>query len=290
MLDYRIKCGQLFQQNAIDKAKGIIAKPMPKEWFDRHSAMQIEDDNTRDLYLSILADKKPYFMKYIYPDLMRQYNTYIRNTSKKAMREFGITVDELLAKPKDGLSEAEQNFLHYYEVCMPVGTGDCVINRICRRIEDKFDGYIGRYNAGTEFDYCVMKSGTDYSRTQYQAISKLADDYNRRLRDYTVFCTRERVDVDEAYMNLQMMKVEFRNACDAACSNAAALCDILLDISYQRSSTKQFAWTMCSNEIVQNLLDKHDGWINFPTMSPDGEIHFGGNRFTPCRIQIGAAE
>ena len=31
ILDYRIKCGQLFQQNAIDKAKGIIAKPMPRE-------------------------------------------------------------------------------------------------------------------------------------------------------------------------------------------------------------------------------------------------------------------
>lgn len=30
LLDYRIKCGQHFQQNAIDKAKGIIAKPMPK--------------------------------------------------------------------------------------------------------------------------------------------------------------------------------------------------------------------------------------------------------------------
>lgn len=42
-LDYRIKCGQLFQQNAIDKAKGIIAKPMPKEWHDRHSVNTIED-------------------------------------------------------------------------------------------------------------------------------------------------------------------------------------------------------------------------------------------------------
>jgi hypothetical protein len=33
-LEYRIMCGQLFQQNAIDKTKGIIAKPRPKSWFD----------------------------------------------------------------------------------------------------------------------------------------------------------------------------------------------------------------------------------------------------------------
>ena len=46
-LDYRIKCGQLFQQNAIDKAKGIIAKPMPREWHDRHSENKIEDPEKR---------------------------------------------------------------------------------------------------------------------------------------------------------------------------------------------------------------------------------------------------
>ena len=289
-LDYRIKCGQLFQQNAIDKAKGIIAKPMPKEWFDRHAASQIEDDETRNLYLAIIADKKPYFMRYIYPDLMRQYNTYIRNTRKKAMREFGISIEDLAVKPDDELTDAERNFLHYYEICMPVGIGDCVINRICRKIEERFDGYLGRHNTASDFDYTVMKSGAEYSRIQYQSISRLADEYNRRLRDYTVFCTRERVDVDEAYTNMQTMKVEFRNACDAICSNAAALCDILLDISYQRSSTKQFAWTMCSNEIIQNLLDKHDGWISFPTMDNDGDIEFCGNKFGQCRVQIGAME
>lgn len=42
-LSYRIRCGQLYQQNAIDKAKGIICKPMPRTWHDRHAANKIED-------------------------------------------------------------------------------------------------------------------------------------------------------------------------------------------------------------------------------------------------------
>ena len=73
-LSYRIRCGQLYQQNAIDKAKGIICKPMPRTWHDRHAANKIEDDELRDFYRSIVADKKPYFMRYIYPVLMKQYN------------------------------------------------------------------------------------------------------------------------------------------------------------------------------------------------------------------------
>uniref|UniRef100_UPI0018AB6E68 RNA dependent RNA polymerase n=1 Tax=Flavonifractor plautii TaxID=292800 RepID=UPI0018AB6E68 len=140
ILDYRIKCGQLFQQNAIDKAKGIIAKPMPREWFDRHYALAIEDPNKRRIYLSILADKKPYFMRYIYPDLMKHYNTYIKNTNKKAQREFSISVEEMLEKEPDELSEREREFIHYYLACMPVGISDCVTNRICRRFERAFDG------------------------------------------------------------------------------------------------------------------------------------------------------
>lgn len=133
-LDYRIKCGQLFQQNAIDKAKGIIAKPMPREWHDRHSANQIEDDDKRRFYQKLVADKKPYFMRLIYPALMKQYNTYIKNTNKNALREFQMTVDELYAIPESERTERQRDFLRYYEKRMPVGTNDCVMNRICRRV------------------------------------------------------------------------------------------------------------------------------------------------------------
>lgn len=94
-LSYRIRCGQLYQQNAIDKAKGIICKPMPRTWHDRHAANKIEDDELRDFYRSIVADKKPYFMRYIYPALMKQYNQYIKNTNRNCLREFQMTVDEL---------------------------------------------------------------------------------------------------------------------------------------------------------------------------------------------------
>ena len=70
---------------------------------------------------------------------------------------------------------------------MPVGNHDCVMNRICKRFEKEFDGYLGRHNADVDFDYTVMKSGIEYSRTQYNAILKLYENYNKRLRSYAVF-------------------------------------------------------------------------------------------------------
>lgn len=279
-LDYRIKCGQLFQQNAIDKAKGIIAKPMPREWHDRHCVNTIEDSEKRRFYQKLVADKKPYFMRIIYPALMKQYNTYIKNTNKNAMREFQMTVDELLASPADELSDRQKDFLRYYHSRMPVGNNDCVMNRICRRFENEFDGYLGRHSSETEFDYTIMKSGVEYSRSQYNAILKLYENYNKRLRSYAIFANYERVDEYDSFSKMLEMKSEFVQECARVCQNRFALCDIVLDICYKRSSTKRFAWEMCGDEIIHNLLVRNNGVISYPTLDSAGDIQFGGNRFT----------
>lgn len=66
---------------------------MPKYWYNRssNSAEEFPDEEERKFNLRILADKKPYFMRYIYPNLMSQYRNYIKNTDKKCLREFRIT-------------------------------------------------------------------------------------------------------------------------------------------------------------------------------------------------------
>lgn len=279
-LEYRIRCGQKLQQDAVDKSKGIISNPMPRSWYDKHYAMAIEDEAVRELYLAILADKKPYFMRYIYPDLMRQYNTYIKSTDKKSMREFGRCVSELDGISAEDLTEQQAEFLRYYKRMMPVSTADCVTNRICRRFEDAFGGYVGKHNATTEFDYAIMKSGVSYRKETYYDILHLYDDYNRRLRAVMVYAGRERVDDDEVSLLLSTMNSEFRAACRKACSNSKELCDIMLDICYKRSSTKQFAWSVCGEDIIENLLARSGGTIWYPIPDEHGDVDFGGRRFS----------
>lgn len=280
VLDYRIKCGQQFQQDAIDKAKGIISKPMPKFWYDWQCALRADDDNNTELNARIVVDKKPYFMRYIYPAMMKQYNTYIKGTNKKAIREFGLTVPELLSLPADSLSEQQSAFIHYYHSRMPVGTGDCVMNRICRRFEQEFDGYLVQHKDKGGFDYGIMKSGAEYTRTQYRHIEKLYENYNRRLKNYSVFADYERVDEFTAISNLSEMRNDFERECAKICPSGAALCNILVDLCYQRSATKRFVWDMCVEEILQNLLNNCGGVIAFPEIDSNGDISFCGRRFS----------
>ena len=285
-LEYRIKCGQHYQQNSIDKAKGIIAKPMPKSWYDRHATGLIEDGEVSALYAKIVADRKPYFMRYIYPDLMRKYNTFIKNTNKKALREFRLSIGELKQKKRDELTEKEAEFLHYYDIQMPVGTNNCVMNKICKRIEEEFDGYIVKH-AADAFDYTIMKSDVEYSQTQYYDMLRLFNDYKSRIQDYIQSVRDERLDEDESVARRSMLAQWYRRECVSICSNAQQMCDILLDICYRREGSKQFVWDIASQEIIDNLLRKNNHTIKFPKLDDNGNIRFGGKKFSICEIRLG---
>ena len=279
-LSYRIRCGQLLQQDAIDKAKGIISKPMPKEWYDRHSVNKIEDDDKRNFYRSIVADKKPYFMRYIYPTLMSQYNTYIKNTDKNCLREFGMTVSELKSMRYDELTERQVEFLNYYSRSMPVGTNDCVMNQICRKFEMMFDGFNKKSSYKSDFDYSIMKSDAEYTAKQYRTIKSMYETYTKRLSNFKSFAEYERVDDGDSALGLERIKEEFIEECDKICPDQSILCNIILDICYSKNITKRFAWSICGSEIIKNLLSKNGNKISYPVMCDDGEFEYGGNSFT----------
>lgn len=260
---------------------------MPREWHDRHAANQIVNPEKRKFYRDIVADKKPYFMCYIYPALMKQYNTYINNTNRNALREFQMTVEEMSNLPHNQLTERQKDFLRYYESRLPVGTGKCVMNKICSRFEEEFDGYIGKTLGRVKFDYTIMKSGADYTYSQMTAIKKLHEEYSKKLQSYAVFSHYERVDEDELVSTVSAMKEEFIRECESVCQNNTTLCDILLDLCYCRSSSKRFAWDICSDTIIQNLLANNDWKISAPVANPCGDIEYCGAKYSVITKTIG---
>lgn len=60
------------------------------------------------------------------------------------------------------------------------------MNKICRRFEEEFDGYIGKALGRVKFDYTIMKSGADYTYSQMSAIKKLHEEYCKKLQNYAV--------------------------------------------------------------------------------------------------------
>lgn len=258
---------------------------MPKDWHDRREAAKIEDPERRALYMRISADKKPYFMRYIYPVLMKDYNTYIKNTEKNALREFQMGVDELKMLLPEQRTERMNEFLKYYEMNMPVGLSDCVMNRICRIFENEFDGYIGMHCA-EPFDKDILKSGKGYTRAQFNAVRSLYEAYTGRLRKYAVAASVERIDEYERAARLKELKNDYVAECAKVCPSQETLCDIVVDICYERRGTMKFAWEMCGEQIVENLLERNARTVTFPVKDTEGTISYCGERFSLHTMEI----
>ena len=50
------------------------------------------------------------------------------------------------------------------------------------------------------------------------------------------------------------------------------------------SKSKQFAWDICGEVMIDNLLEKNDHTINYPVrVETNGEFEFGGEQFVMCK-------
>lgn len=282
-LDYRIKCGQHYQQTSIDKSKGIIAKPMPQYWYDKSACNKLPQDTDeqkhfKNLCLNIVADNKPYFMKYVYPDLRANYNKYVKDTNSKCIREFKMSLSDLLMKPNKTIPEKE--FIEYYRKLMPVGINPCTINRIAWLFEDTFKSYLCSYIKSKDFDYSILKSGTEYSKNDFLKISNIKSDYEESVKHYQHLANKQRLDREEVNINRDIMLLKYKSKCYEVCSNAKELCDIILDLSYSSTKSKQFAWDICGDVIIENLLEKNSYIVNYPVLVNDGgDFEFAGEQF-----------
>lgn len=259
---------------------------MPKEWHDWHAVNKIEDEEKREFYRRIAATRKPYFMRYIYPALMKEYKDYVKRTDRNAMREFGMTVAELAALPTDEMTEQQAEFLYYYKYMMPVGTNDCVMNKICRRFEDAFDERAWENGAAEPFDYTFMKNDAAYTAYRYTEIKKLYTNFNKRFQHYVIYAKTEKIDEYEYFNMIEAARENFERECAIVCQDSRSLCNIILDICYTKSATKQFAWKMCGETIIENLLQKNGMTISFPEKDDMGDFAYAGQRYSVLSVNV----
>lgn len=242
-LEYRISCGQLYQQNELDKIKGIQAKPMPGRWYN----MRACGDNR---YLqSICAYRKPYFMIYVYEDTRRDYKKYIRESNDKCYAIYSCSVEDLYAN-YNNLSDEQKEFLFWYEFKIPVGTGSCSMNKICNYVESQLDGYKSRLHRDSSFDYNNLKVKRRCTKEHRQALQELERYYSDCVREYK---KQKPHDKGESNKNRHYIYKKFHQAAKDICPNDEERMNIVLDITYGCKGNKQFCWDTVGELICKRL-------------------------------------
>ena len=79
----------------------------------------------------------------------------------------------------------------------------------------------------------------------------------------------------------------FRSRCEIICPNEDELCNIVVDLAYQTEGTKSFAWDICGDVILKNLLIRKNNTIHYPVITDnDGDFEYCGKNFTMYERKI----
>ena len=233
-LQKRIDCGQLHQQNSLDRLKGVVAKPMPKYWYDIHKC-------TNDFQKSICVNKKPYFMIYVYDDYKARYNKYLKESEKTQQITYGEVI------------EPDKEFLEYKESRNPFGMGPCAMNRICWYIEGQFKGIVSKVKRESPFDYELLKYGVSYSSDLKDKMQELANEYSiavhENLRN-TDYLSRE-----QGNNNRKLVQRYYRQEAEKLIPNDEQRYDVILDLYYGNTINRQFCWDVIGEMIVDRVKD-----------------------------------
>ena len=258
-LQYRIICGQHFQQGEIDRAKGADVKTMPQHW-----KYLIPNKEYTDLQRAIVANKKPMFFKYVYPEKKKKYDTQFKNFTDRVEKEYGQTFD-VIQQTNPELTETLLNDFYSF---IELTDNDCTVNRISRHIEKEMNSF-RELQATKIYDYSVLKSNADYSKITFNRIKERYQEYKIKMKELAAMRQLQPTDKEEMAKKKQKLQDEFRKDCDVICPQQAVLCDILVDLVYSQKGSKDFAWMLCGEQIVKNLLAHNGNIIMLPIIADD---------------------
>lgn len=244
-LEYRILCTQLFQQNELDKLKGIKASPMPKYWYDYRSCKS-------DYQKNICCEKKPYFMIYRYDEEKQKYKDFIKQYNIQCRRQFGMDLDDLLKIPTDELTFEQSEMVKWINILNPVDMSDCTINKICYYIEKEMKDY--------KNDLKQRDINWEKFKVKRRCTKEHRDNMTYLVGVYMEYLANVRLaETEDAHPLYNFVADYFIDRAKELCPNDDERRNIVLDLCYGYNNIKtckEFCWI-----IIADLMLREKGLI-----------------------------
>ena len=285
-LEYRVICIQHFQQLSIDSVKGIKMTPMNNQWNNLSSCMPNKDDSVdiveqKEFNKHICAHRKPYFFIYRYNTTKVKYDKYVKNVDSKLKQKYGISLNQLLSS--DSLSdELQYERERFYNRC-PVDMSPGTVNRIAWAVEKKFENF--NKLPPIKFNKDIIKSGIEYSASDYYKVVDVYNSYKASMMNLVKRTKTDEIDEnEEGIADKSVIDLMFKSKFYEACPNEKMLCEILIDVLYDKPNAKSVVWDMCGDVIINNLLEKANYMIKYPAKVDNSED------FSCCRHRFSMKE
>lgn len=201
-LDRRIKMTRKLQGEEIDKAKGTTPPNIPKEWLKNKKVNKNDSDEVKIAkykHNAFVISQKPYFFIYLYQNLMKEYKQYKKGFETLSIKQYNQKLSTLLTKGSDKRTDSETNFIRRYRKYSPVLETNCVMNNVCKKIENVDNDIKWKKSSKN-----VLIDFVDFSNIDKKLVDKtykLVKLYNSRkgVRGLEVLADYEGINNDDVY-------------------------------------------------------------------------------------------
>lgn len=272
-IETRLKLLRELQGAEIDKIKGTTPPNFPKSWRHWVKINKDDDDITKAekyKYNSMVVKKKPYFFIYLYSTLMNDYKAYEKNFNSISLTHFGIPIKALLRKKEH--TEGELNLIRKYRKYSPVLETDCIMNILCKEIENmEFDikykpncvSLLPEFAEKIDVDEEKMQSLTSIykkykAQKKYKGIETLVD--NEGIQDD---------DMNEILRNvLYANRDEYKNEMIELFTSSKELFNYLIVMCDRNNWSYDCIWDIVGEDIIdivpygdtKVVVEKEDGF------------------------------
>ena len=277
-IEKRLKLLREIQGAEIDKIKGTTPPNFPKEW-KQWVKINPEDDNItraeKYKYNSMVVKKKPYFFIYLYDHLMRDYKEYVKDYDKFSYQMFGCKIKDLIFK-LDKTPE-EMTLVRKYQKYSPVLETDCVMNNLCKQIEDTSfdisykrtvgDSLLTSFAKGVEYDSflisTIIESYKKYKNSRgIKGIQFLLDNEYEQTSNI----------INGLHNGVSYITEKIREELYGICNNTELLFEHMIHIANQGYISFDFIWDILGEDIL-DIIPQQNTLI--PVLSEKGEEYLG---------------
>ena len=283
----RLKLCRFYQGQAIDAAKNDNTKKMPSywtRWTKITAGMTAEERQRAELNNRLIIDKRPFFMKHLYPRLNRKYQMHHRKYDDYCITVFEQSLDVLIdrySRYPARLTSDEFKIIEEYYRFSPTIETDCIANKVCKFLESEVQEIKKQVKNKNLVDIIgvLTDETTDFDDDKYQKMKLL---YKKYKSGKTNFAFIKDVNGKEMFSNLDQYNKMILEEGQAISADISELANLAVKICYYDypHDTKQFVWQVFGEGVVRNVMKHRQEIVVAPFLdSQNGDIEYLGSYF-----------
>ena len=294
----RIKLLREIVGQEIDRIKGADKPSLPKAWktFEKFSEDDTPEERTRKIKANALVvSKKPYFFRYLYPELNQKFKQFENSYNQISKDMFGIKLKKLLKK--ENKTEEERMLVRRYQKYCPLITSACTMNNLCREFEsidfnirfskDENDVKIPTVSMLPTYEDIYGQSPETFNEQKFHIVKKMYQEYNskKQIKHLTALLVDSPIDdQSDDYKELRssLYDLLIQSLQDTLVNEGITGEEFLFYSHHLSKHYSSFNWGFCwevlAEQIVKYIPQAEQTF--YPILDPNGDYEYLGRRYS----------